>query len=77
MSAFDALNLLSFVKRRIQSGASHKAIVEELRNYYPGVRGINIRSLKRFCVAHNLHATARCSDGVLDILVAYVAGTVS
>ena len=43
MSAFDALNLLLFVKRRIQSGASHKAIVEELRNYYPGVRAISIR----------------------------------
>ena len=36
-----------------------------------------MRSLKRFCATHNLHATSRCSDRVLDVLVAYGAGIVS
>ncbi len=54
-----------------------KAIVEELRIAFPGVRGISVRSLKRFCAKHNLHSTTRCSDEVLNVLVAYGAGIVS
>lgn len=61
----------------MKDGYTQKAIVEELRAALPGVRGISVRSLKRFCASHNLRATSRCSDGVLDVLVAYGAGIVS
>jgi hypothetical protein len=71
------LDVLPFVRTRIKGGGTHKKIVQELRAIFPGVRGISVRSLKRFCAAHNLHATSRCSDQVLDVLVAYGAGTVS
>ncbi len=77
MSAFRDLNLLPIVERRIGSGSTHWAIVQELKAAFPGVRGISIRSLKRFCADQNIHATSRCSDRILDILVACGAGLVS
>ena len=77
MSAYEVLGQLSFVAGRIKSGSTHKVIVQELRIAFPGVRGISVRSLKRFCAAYNLHATVRCSNQVLDILVAYGIGIVS
>ncbi len=77
MSALENLNVLPFVNTRLKNGYTRKAIVEELRIAFPGVRGINVRSLKRFCAKHNLHSTARCSDEVLNVLVAYGAGIVS
>ena len=67
MSVFERLNLLPYVAGRVQTGA----IVRDLQVLLPGVRGISVRSLKRFCVAHHLHATSRYSDSVLDVLVAY------
>ncbi len=36
-----------------------------------------MRSLKRLCAKHNLHSTTRCSDEVLNVLVAYGTGIVS
>ena len=76
MAAFYSLNLLSYVRDRINSGHSHRAIVEQVKAAYPDVRGISIRSLKRFCAAHNLHSTSRCSDHALDLLVEYGVGLV-
>lgn len=77
MSALEALNVLPYVQMRVNSGYTHRAIVEELRNRFPGVRGISVRSLKRFCSVYDLHATSRISDQVLDVLVAFGIGTVS
>ena len=77
MSTFGDLGLLPFVRSRVRSGSTQKAIVEEIRAAFPGVKGISVRSLKRFCATHNVRATSRCSDRVLDILVAYSAGIVS
>ncbi len=76
MSALENLNVLPFVNTRVKNGYTSK--VEELRIVFPGVRGISVRSLKRFCATkHNLHSTTRCSDEVLNVLVAYGAGICS
>ena len=77
MSTLADLNLVPFVRKRVKYGSTHGAIVEELRAAFPRLRGISVRSLKRFCATHNLHASSRCSDRVLDVLVAYGAGIVS
>lgn len=77
MSVLDSLNLLPLVQKRIRTGATHKVIIQELRMLFPGVRGISVRSLKRFCAAHNLHATSRLSDQILDVIVTFGIGTVS
>ena len=58
------LNMLALVKRQIEGGSTPKAIVQELSH----VSGISIRSLKRFCATHQLHATARCSDELVQEL---------
>ena len=77
MAELDALGVLSLVRRRVNSGCTQKAIVQELHRKCPGVRGISVRSLKRFCAIHNIHATSRLSDKVLDVLVAFGIGIVS
>ena len=77
MASLENLNVLPLVNCRVQSGYTHRAIVEELRVAFPGVRGISMRSLKRFCAKYNLRSTTRCSDEVLNVLVAYGAGIVS
>lgn len=77
MASLEALGVLPLVRRRVNSGCTQKAIVEELRRKCPGVQGISVRSLKRFCAIHNVHATSRLSDKVLDVLVACGIGIVS
>ena len=77
MSTFERLGLFPYIAGRVRGGSTYGAIVRDLRVALPGVRGISVRSLKRFCAARQLHATSRCSDHVLDILVAYGAGIVS
>ena len=77
MSALEELNILSYVKRHIQNGSTHKTITEDLRSLFPGVHGISVRSLKRYCAAHDVHSTSRLSDRVLDILVSFGRGMVS
>ena len=59
------------MERRIRSGAKQKTIVEELRALFPGVRGISVRSIKRFCSNHGLHMTMRLNDRALDVVVAF------
>ena len=73
----EELGLLPLVERRIKSGAKYKTIVEELKRLFPGVRGISVRSLKRFCSSCGLHARSFCNDQILDILVAFGIGKVS
>ena len=77
MAVIEELGLLPYVERRIRSGAKQKTIVEELRALFPGVRGISVRSVKRFCSNHGLHRTMRLNDRALDVIVAFGIGTVS
>ncbi len=77
MSSLDSLDILPLVQSRVRNGHTHKRIVEELRRTFPGVRGISVRSLKRFCAVYNVYATSRISDQALDVLVAYGVGSVS
>ena len=77
MAVLEDLGVLSFVERSLKNGSTHKAITEDLRTLYPGVRGISVRSLKRFCAAHQLHSTSRLTDQALDVLVSFAVQTVS
>jgi len=76
MALLNELGLLTFIRRRIEGGDTHKSLAEELRLLFPGVRGISARSVKRFCAEHNLHATSRLSDNAVDVIVAYGIGKV-
>ena len=57
-------------KRIVEDGATRKAVSEELKLSYPFVsRGLSNRSIRRFCEAHDFHATSRLSDAQLDMVV--------
>ena len=76
MATLSELGVLPLVALRRKNGSSYKEISEELRALFPGVRGLSVKSLKRFCNSHHLHATSRISDNALDILVACGIGMV-
>jgi hypothetical protein len=76
MAALEDLNVGSLIRRHINDGKTHKDIAEELRHLFPGARGVSSRSVRRFCLKHNLHATSRLPIQALDILVGYGIGMV-
>ena len=73
MATLSELGVLPLVALRRKNGSSYKEVSEELR---AGVRGLSVKSLKRICNSHHLHATSRISDNALDILVACGIGMV-
>ena len=57
-------------KRVVEDRATHKVVSEELNLLFPWVsRGLSSRSIRRFCEAHNFHATSRLADTQLDMVV--------
>ena len=60
-----------FVRRRIvEDRVFHKRLSEELMSMYPHIRrGLSQMSVRRFCDAHNIHATSRLTDSELDTAV--------
>ena len=78
MSALSESNLLPFIAIRRKNGCGYKTIADELKALFPpGYRGISVRSIQRFCIANNLHASSRLRDEALDVLVAFAIGMVS
>ena len=76
MAALEELGLLPFIRKRIEEGSTYKVLCNELRSMFPGVRGVSVRSIKRFCAVHGLRSTSRLSNRALDVLVAFGVGTV-
>ena len=57
----------TIIMRRVQQERkSHKQISEELKGLYPGVRGLSMRSVRRFCEKHDIHTTSLLSNEDLD-----------
>ena len=56
-------------KRVKEERKSHKQISVELKGLYPGVRGLSIRSVRRFCEKHDIHATSLLTNENLDRVV--------
>ena len=48
---------------------SHNQISVKLNGLYPGVRGLSIRSVRRFCEKHDIHATSLLTNEDLDRVV--------
>ena len=67
----DISGVEDFIRRRIvEDRVSHKRLSEELMSMYPYVRrGLSQMSVRRFCDAHNIHATLRLTDSELDTAV--------
>ena len=59
-----------FIRNRIEQGATHKVLSDELKALYPLIsRGLSSRSIRRFCEAHDIHSSSRLSDVQLDTVV--------
>ena len=71
MSTLETLpGVYSLISKRVkEERRSHKQISEELKVLYPGVRGLSVRSVRRFCDGHDIHTTSRLSDEDLDRVV--------
>lgn len=56
-------------KRVKEERRSHKQISVELKGLYPGVRGLSIRSVRRFCEKHDIHVMSLLTNEELDRVV--------
>ena len=55
-----------FIRKLVYEGKSHEEISEILKTTYPSiVRGLSVRSVRRFCL-NDIH---RCKDSELDTIV--------
>ena len=60
----------SLIVRRVNvERRGYKEISEELKAMYPGIRGLSVRSVRRYCCMYNIHATSMLSSSNLDRVV--------
>ena len=64
-------NVVSVVARKVNDERkTHRQISDELKQQYPGVRGLSSRSVTRFCDVHDIHRNSKLTAGDLDRVVA-------
>ena len=57
-------------KRIVEDKTTHQVVSEELKLMHPEIsRGLSSRSIRRYCEAHDYHATSRLTDSHLDMVV--------
>lgn len=49
---------------------SYESVSEELKRQYGSIRGLSMRSIRRYCREHDIQQTSRLSQDQLDIVVA-------
>ena len=65
MAALEGLE--DYVREKIEKeGMTHSQLSLRLRELYPGVRGLSIRSLERFCASKSIRKTSRASIQQVD-----------
>ena len=65
MAALEGLE--DYVREKIEKeGMTHSLLSFRLRELYPGVRGLSIRSLERFCACKSIRKTSQPSTQQLD-----------
>ena len=59
-----------FIRDKIEQGATHKVLSDELKALYPLIsRGLSSRSARRFWLARDIHSSSRLSDVQLDTVI--------
>ena len=59
-----------FIREKVEIyRETHIKISEELKRLYPGLRGLSAMSIRRFCISHHIHKTARLADYYVDRIV--------
>ena len=65
MAALEGLE--DYVREKIEKeGMTHFQLSLRLRELYPGVRGLSVRSLERFCACKSIRKPSRPSTQQLD-----------
>ena len=64
------LGIEMFIQEKVEVyRETHAKISEELKRLYPGLRGLSAMSVRRFCISHCIHKTARLDDYYVDRIV--------
>ncbi len=56
---------------------SYRQVSEQLKAAYRDVKGLSIRSIRRFCKQNNIHRTSRLTQEQLDMVVSSGVGKVN
>ena len=63
------LNCEGVIRDRVRSGYTHQAIASELQQFYPGLEGLSVRSVRQYCLENDIHYSSRLNDQEVDDLV--------
>lgn len=69
MATLEELGCRGLVSDRVESGATHQQIAEELQHLYPNIPGLSSRSVRRFCLSNNIHWSSQLSITEVDQIV--------
>ena len=59
--------LEAFIRKKVEKERwTHVKLSAFLRESYPGMRGVSIRSMERFCSVKGIHKSSRLSKQQLD-----------
>ena len=67
----------ALVRKLVVEDRSNRDVSDELRRWYPTMRGLSARSVRRFCEIYGIHSTSRVSDLELDTYVRNCVARVS
>lgn len=70
MSVIEVLGLGARIRKRVEEGATHPVIVNELKASYPN-REQRARSVRGYCKKNNIHRSLRLETSSLDILLTW------
>ena len=60
----------SFIRYKIEvENCSQKELSALLQQSFPGMKGLSVRSLQRFCSSQDIHRTSRLEEDELDQVV--------
>ncbi len=54
----------------VDDGLSYESVSDELKRQYGSIRGLSIRSIRRYCREHEIRQTSRLTQEQLDMVVA-------
>jgi len=55
MASFSEIADENFIAYMVYRGATHAAISRHYQDIYPGIRGLSVRSVRRYCKEKGIH----------------------
>ena len=76
-STLASLGCEDYIRNQVESGVSHNLIAAELQQLHPGVRGLSLRSVRRYCSERGIHYSSRLSSSQVEQCVEQSVSQVS